>query len=233
MKYIYNKKERILSIYAKPNENPMVSTAGDLKVLERKFESENDIKEFLCDFTVLVQHVFGHMYDNDEIIDIVVLGTAPHKKVTWWSLTDTEETGISHNVFDLLMDYGFNNFEKAMPFGETLNKMLSPRDQAKLNLAALLVKSIRVGTRKRENLQKLDKKVNILKKRLAAFEQKHGFSSELMYKYYSDDEMPEGDVAAWLALYEDYRLFKNMVTETTEMEVLTDEWLKTFEKTDI
>jgi len=229
MKFIFNTKERKLLIIAKDNENALVSTAGELCVAEKTFDDDKDFYSFVEEYSFFVQHVLNDLIEDEEIKDVVAISKSKNSFI-WRSLSNHDNTGSSNNMFDVLLDYGLSNFDEL----QEGKRQLAIRDKAKLNLAILLIKSIKTNRNKKPDVDKIfNPKIEKLKEKMKVYENKYGFSSDLMYKYHKDDEMPDKEFVKWLSLYDKFLMFSQMKVEFKEVEKITDSWMKVFEQTQL
>jgi hypothetical protein len=251
MRFAYCPETGQLTIYATTEEFQLASfhdgKGGEqefrvvLKELKNRDGSVDPsaIYKFLNQYVKFVKDIFGDLYPDEKIKDILVLSTMPKLGFTWTSLLDIDKFGSSLNFMDMITSYAFSaiedtNLDKKTQTGKSLIELLSERDFAKLTLAKVLLSSINHPTvwkqKQRPDKQKEDflKRMDSLKNKLSRFERKYGFESKEMHKYYKDDQFPESDMEEWLKVYTEYQMMQLSIEKFSLVENITDNWMKSF-----
>lgn len=254
MRFAYTPETGQFAIYASPEEFQLASfhdgQGGDqefrvvlknLKERDGQTADEGAIYHFINEYVAFVKKIFGDLYPNEKIKDIVVLSTMPKLGFTWTSLQDLDKFGSSNNFLEMVLSYALltiqeTDLDKKTQTGRELVELLSERDFAKLTLAKVILASVSHPTvwktKQKPDKQKDDfiKRMNSLKTKIARFERKYGFSSEDMQKYYGDDQYPEKDMEAWLKLYQEYKLMETSLDKFDLVEKIVDQWVASFEQ---
>lgn len=251
MRFAYSPETGVFSVYATPEEFALAHSSDDenpekyrviVKQMRNKDGSNNEVAiyDFIHEYVNFVKKIFGDLYPDEKIKDVVVLSTMPKLGYTWTSLLDLENFDSSQNFLELMTSYAFKTIadtgvNKKSGVGKELMEMLSETDFAKLTLAKMILCSIQHPTvwnkKQKSDKQKeqLEANLKTVETKIKKYEKKYGFDSAEMQKYYGDDKYPEKDMQDWLKLYTDASIIRLSLEKYELVENLVTQWRDSFE----
>lgn len=195
MRFAYDPSTRELSLYVKKHEFDLAVNDEEYRVFRRDF-SENKMATFIEEFSAFVRKILCTIYTEEKVQDILAISSSK-KGYTWTSLMHLEYSENAVNFLENLMSYGLHIVQHQSEHGkDSFIQDLNSEDMTKLNLIVSLISTLNYPQpwQKRaagKNQLKLKTRITRLAKQIKALEQKYGFSSDEMLKYYADDELPD------------------------------------------
>ena len=220
MRFHYSPQTGQLTVYATSDEFQLAAGEKEYRVVVKDLKNkdgtidENLIFHFIEEFSNFTKKIFQDIYPQEKIQDIVVMSTKPKFGFTWTSLLNYKKQGSSLNFISMIIDYLLNaikdsSVKKSNKEAKELDEIFSKKDLNKLEILNIMINSMTCPSiwkmsRKKEDATRL----NQLNIKITKIEKKYGYSSEEMYKYYSEyksDESLETPMQEWLKLYEERR----------------------------
>lgn len=233
MRFSYEPTTGELSAYVKQSEFDLAANGEEYRVFKRTFDIDN-LEEFLKGYANFIKEIFHYLTPDEQMQDVVSISTYK-QGYTWRSIANMEYNDESFSFLENLMTYGLSIIDKECrqrTGGKTIAEMISKRDSAKLSLIMSLLNmpSLPEPYKKRKKLKNvskiLQKRLDLINTKLKTFEEKYGFSSEDMWKYYKDDELPEDNMITWIDLYQEKQFALSIDKKQKLAEDLVDLWMK-------
>jgi len=232
MRFSYKPETGEVSIYVKQSEFDLAAKGDEYRVFTRHFDSES-LEKFIESYSNFMKDVCNSLMPNEQIKDIVTMSTYK-SGYTWRSLLDLDYSDESNSFLENTLAYGLHIVDqegrKKNP-DKTIADIISKKDASKLSLIMTLLNlpSLPEPYRKRRRSKSpkvIQKRVDMLKTKLKKFEDKFGFDSETMEKYYHDDKMPSEEMGEWINIYSELKFINSI----KERETLADELLEVWSK---
>ena len=231
MRLNYNSNNREFAIYVDKDEFNLAMDNKEFKVFSRAMDEENFyklVKEFADFFKDSLMQVFP----NKKIHDIIAFCSSSDGMHNWIGINNPTESESHYNLLEAALSYAVFILENYCQNTKNngLLETLSAEDGAKLSLILSLISLINVPnpfvqSKKKHSIASKLKKIN---GKLQLFEERFGFTSETMWKYYQDDNLPDEEMEDWIALYEEKRFLINVKDKERFIKEMIDKWIKEF-----
>jgi hypothetical protein len=229
MRFNYNPNTEELSAYVNKNDFDFAANkdSEEYRIFSRDFKKTSLIN-FIQEFSKFVCHIFSCIYPEEKIKDIIVVSKFG-KGFSWTSLLNLNFNDNTLGFFENLINYGMHALKEHNKDKNFMEKM--PKEEvAKLSLINHLVATLNCPEpwqRKRKTQEnQINIKIKDLKKSIKSYENKFGFSSEEMLKYYADDEMPEEEMIHWKNAFFELKNYENILKKQDSLEKIIQIWME-------
>jgi len=232
MRFSYEPTTGEVSIYVKKEEFDLAAKGDEYRVFTRSFDPEN-LEKFIESYTEFIKQICNHLMPQEKIQDVLTVSTLK-SGYTWRSLLNLDYSDESNSFLENMVSYGLHIIDQEGRIKnphKTIADYISKKDASKLSLIMTLMNlpSLPEPFKKRKrgkNTKALQKRIDNLNNQIKRFEESYGFSSETMYKYYQDDELPDDNMGSWINAYNELKFINSVKNRETIVEELLEVWDK-------
>lgn len=235
MRFFYEPTTGEVTAYVKREEFDLAANETEYRVFKRVFDVKN-LENFLKLYSKFIKDIFEYLAPDEQIQDLIAVSNGK-QGYTWRSVIDMAYGEERPLFLENLITYGLHAMDrecvKLSEGQKNIVSMISKKDETKLSMIMSLLdmSSLPEPFQKNKKFKKpykgLRRKIDSLNKKLKAYEDKYGFSSEQALLYYKDDMMPEDSMVEWLKLIEE----KKYLSKFEAREALVDEFIKKWQET--
>jgi len=233
MRFSYNPVEGRVAIYVKKEEFDLAANENEYRVFSRVFDPKN-LEQFIEGYTNFIQQICNFLVPDEQIKDIVTFSTYKNG-YTWRSLLNLDYSDESASFLENLLAYGLSTIDQEeqnrIP-NKPITEFISRRDANKLSLIMTLLNqlpSLPQPYKKRKrppSSRSVQKHIDSLNLKLKMFEEKYGFNSETMLKYYENDKIMDDNMGQWISVYSELKFINSVKNREMVAEEVMEIWSK-------